>query len=324
MKYMKSILLLLVTIILSTQFVHANTCVHIDESKDSLSASERIAALSLLELAFQKVGVKIKKQSCKYTYKANNIRLGSSITASIKGPKGIRSMQIDRIEDLGNAYEQMVHSLLKGSQLGDTAGSGMTRHNVSIKQAIPTRVENDSVVYIGIGPGYILGSNPNELPISFNVGYRYELDSFGLDVNLQLVNAQNKEDSSTSTMLNLSGIYFLDPVANHSLYFGGGLGLGAMDISTSNAAYMGDGLHLKAQVGYEFFRVSTLRLMIQFDVTLPFYNLEDTYYNDYSNQNSITNLDATNSNKSMYAPTFGLSLNLGWSKKPRSITVRNR
>jgi hypothetical protein len=69
--------------------------------KDSLSVSERIVVLSLLELAFQKVGVKIKKESCKRIYKASNIRLGRSITASIKGPKGVRSMQIDRIEELG-------------------------------------------------------------------------------------------------------------------------------------------------------------------------------------------------------------------------------
>ena len=294
----------------------AEVCVKIDESKDSLAPAERNAAVGLLESAFRKAGETVVSGDCGAQYTVANIRLGQSITTTVTGPKGTKSLQVSKIEELGAAYEQIANSIITGATLGDTAGTSVSRNNVTAQQAMPNRIENDSLAYAGIGPGYIFGVNPDEVPITIAGGYRYELDSFAIDLGGQLVIAGGEDSAGVSFLGSISAIRFLDPVANNSMFVGGGLGLGTIAVGKDEQTFSGGGLHARAVAGYEFFRASNMRLILQADVTLPLYDLEgDTTFDDQGNE--IENSDTK------YAPVLGLTIGGGWSKEKRSITVRH-
>ena len=156
------------TFVLSSSAM-AEVCVKIDESKDSLAPAERNAAVGLLENGFRKAGETVVSGECGAQYTVANIRLGQSITTTVTGPKGTRSLQVSKIEELGAAYEQIAGSLITGATLGDTAGSSISRNNVTVQQANPNRIENDSLVYASVGPGYIFGVNPDEVPITIAI-----------------------------------------------------------------------------------------------------------------------------------------------------------
>ena len=113
---------------------------------------------------------------------------------------------------------------------------------------------------------------------------------------------------------NVGGVYFLDPIANSSSFIGGSIGLSTIRCVKGDTLYSGGGLHARVVAGYEFFRASTMRLIVQADATLPFYDLESD--EEDVNGNPIEN-------DTMYAPVFGLSVGGGFSEKRRSITVRH-
>ena len=141
----------------------AQVCVEINEKRDSLSASEQKAAIALMENGFRKAGESIVDAPCEQTFQLSNARLGRTITATIKGPNGARTFQVQRIEDLGAALEQMAHSMVTGSQLGVNSNNSISRHNVMQQQISPNRVENDALAFIAIGPGLIIGADAAEV-----------------------------------------------------------------------------------------------------------------------------------------------------------------
>jgi hypothetical protein len=306
--------LLALTVVLSGSAM-AEVCVKVDEAKDSLAPAERNAAVGLLENGFRKAGETVVSGDCGAQYTVANIRLGQSITTTVTGPKGTRSLQVSKIEELGSAYEQIASSLITGATLGDTAGTSIGRNNVTAQQANPNRVENDSLGYAAVGPGYIFGVNPDEVPITIAGGYRYELDSIAIDLGGQLVIAGGEDSGGVSFLGTIGAVHFLDPVANNSAFVGGGLGLGTIAVGNDDQAFAGGGLHVKAMAGYEFFRASNMRLILQADVTLPLYDLEGETTFD-ANGNEVDG-------DSKYAPVVGLTVGGGFSKEKRSITVRH-
>ena len=310
----KTMLATFVSAMCFAQGASAEVCVKVDEARDSLTPAERTAAVSLLENAFRKAGETIGGPDCADAYTVSNIRLGQSITSTVSGSKGTKSLQVSKIEELGAAFDQMANSLVTGATLGDTAGSTMTRDNVTARQAIPNRVENDSLVYANVGPGYIMGVDADEVPITIGGGYRFELDAFALDLGGQMVFATGEDSGGASLLANVGGVYFLDPIANSSSFIGGSLGLSTIGTSEGDKMYSGGGLHARVVAGYEFFRASTMRLIVQADVTLPFYDLE-------SDEEDINGNAVESDTK--YAPVFGLSVGGGFSEKRRSITVRH-
>ena len=317
MKYLKKTGLGLITAALCCANVaFAEVCIKVDEARDSLTPSERIAATSLLENSFRKAGEKVVTADCANVYTVSNIRLGASITTTVSGAKGAQSLQVTKIEELGSAFDQIANSLVTGAKLGDTAGSAVSRDNVTARQAVPNRIENDSLVYANVGPGYIVGVEVDEVPITIGGGYRFELDSFAIDLGGQLVVAAGEDSGGASLFANVGGVYFLDSMANSSSFVGGSLGLGTMGASKNDVTYSGGGLHARAVAGYEFFRASTMRFIIQADVTLPLYDLEgESGTDDLGNE--------IDTNDTMYAPVLGLSIGGGFSKEPDSVTVRH-
>jgi hypothetical protein len=294
-----------------TQTALAEMCVKIDESKDNLSPAERVAAQSLLEAGFSKAGAEVGDAGCADAYTLINIRLGKSITTIISGPKGDRQMQVERIEELGAAYEQIAYSIVHGTKLGDTASQGVNRNNVTAKQAVPMRVESDSLIHLSFGSGLIVGAPVDGVPINLGGSYRYELDSFGIDIGGSLLIMSDDEKGDAFVQGSLAGLYFFNGEANHSLFAGGGLGLSRTGVEVDDVFYDGGGMHARAVFGYEFLRASTIRFSLQADLTIPFYSL------DRENE-SMTNADTQASNKSLYAPILGISIGGAYTNSANS------
>jgi hypothetical protein len=62
-------------------------------------------------------------------------------------------------------------------------------------------------------------------------------------------------------------------------------------------------MQAKATLGYEMFRASTIRFLLQAESTLPFYRLERT------EADPVTFEDV---HQHTYAPNFNLLLGIGW------------
>ncbi len=305
----------------------ADICLTVDETRDSLTPAERTAALALLSTAFTKVGETVVDAPCDQTYTLTNIRLGESITSTVSGPKGTRMLQVEKIEELGGALDQIANSLITGATLADNSGTAVNRQNVTTQQAVPNRVENDALVYALVGPGYVVGADSTEIPINFGFGYRYELDSVALDIALQRIISADRDTFIDGTFISIGVLYFMEPVANHSSFWGGGFGFSGMEVNGDSGTrdtrtgemdtgYRGEGLHLRLSAGYEFFRATTMRLFVQADTNLPMYEFHSGGIWDDDSQ-SYTN------EKTKYAPSLGLSIGGGWSKEKRNLTVRH-
>jgi hypothetical protein len=114
--------------------------------------------------------------------------------------------------------------------------------------------------------------------------------------------------SFLAALIRLMGLYFLNPLANHSTYLGAGISYGIAGMRNSGGSYDGNGLQGELSVGYELLRASTIRVFAQLEGTLPFYKMR--------------NDDSTGApDDSKYSPTVVFSLGVGWGRG-RSIVVR--
>jgi hypothetical protein len=262
----------------------AQACVEVDTDRDTLSDQDRSASRSLLLQALEQNGEKVARGKnggrCATTYTVSTVRLGNSVSTTVTGPQGTRTMSLRAIEDLPNAYDQIVRSLQSGRGISETSGA-MTRENVTANQAAPRRAEADSLWYARLGGGAVLGGSGNTGP-AFGCGYRYELDSVGIDLSFfNLTYASHKttdefgyttnEPSLSGSWARLLGYYFVSPKESASLYFGGGLSWGGSSVLDGDYLYGGSGIQGELSAGFEVLRASTLRLFVQVDATLPFY-----------------------------------------------------
>lgn len=270
----------------------AETCVAIDEERDTLSEEERQAARSLFEGALREAGEAVSRTRCTAHWSLYHVRLGQSVTAFATSPSGVRHRRVERIEDLPAAYSQLAKALRYGFSDDNDSGA-MTRKNVTGPQVAPARVEADALWYLKIGYAGGLAQELDTGP-AFGFGRRWELDRFALDVSFLEFSAIDS-DNFMAEYVGISALHFLAPQANHSGYLGLGLGLGSQTFAQGSIE--GNGfLHGKVVAGYELFRASTLRLFTQVDVKLPFYAAGGETESD------------------RYVPVFGLSLGAGWSR----------
>jgi hypothetical protein len=118
----------------------------------------------------------------------------------------------------------------------------------------------------------------------------------------------------TGSLLKLEGLYFINPAANRTAYVGGGLSWGGTNFGNG---WNGSGLQGELTVGYELPRASTLRVFVQADAILPFYNVSPVHYPAYPTYRAYPiypRQPAPVSIDHRYAPSFVVSLGLGWQK----------
>jgi hypothetical protein len=179
-------------------------------------------------------------------------------------------------------------------------------------------VEADSLWYVRLGYGGVMNPIVKSGP-TLGFGYRYELDTIGIDFSFFnfMIASDNENNNSgslgiTGSWVKLMGLYYLNPTSNSSTYLGAGISWGAVAVAevtdaTTNTGrtFSGSGLQGELSAGFEFLRASTIRMFIQADATLPFYTVTEANF-----------LVGTTGSKE-WAPQLAVSLGLGWG---RSIT----
>jgi len=230
---------------------------------------------------------------CPEPYTISHVQLGDVITVTLSGPEGRREATARGLSDLPALYSQQVRSLVGKNNVVD-------RSNVTEDQATALRVHTDSYFYARLGYGAIFSDRTLGRP-ALGFGHRSELDSFAIDVsflNLQVDNHYEYSASSSASsgsLLRLEGLYYLRARANASPYFGGGIGYGHTSVGSAG---QGSGLQGELTAGYEIARTTNLRVFVQADASLPFYNV-------------------TSRTNGSYVPSIVFSLGLGWQRNHR-------
>jgi hypothetical protein len=303
----------------------AQTCIRIDESHDTLAQDERPAALLLVRKQFELAGHRVAETGCQTTYTLSHIRLGSTIIVTLSGAMGSREGQALGLDDLPAVYSQLVRSLTTGQPMGSLGV--LDRTNVSASQDLPPRrIQSDGYWYARVGHASLLGPVRHHAA-SFGFGYRAEFNRLGLELsflNLQLDDsgAYYGPGSSAVSLIKLEGLYFSNPTANRSAYFGGGVSYGRTQIRASNGADFpttgsGAGLQGELTLGYEIARVTSARLFAQADVTLPIYDVVAETFSYPAGSSNGRYAPPTISIEPQYAPSLTLSVGLGWQRRRR-------
>jgi hypothetical protein len=301
----------------------AQTCIVIDEAQDTLPRDERTAALLLVRKQFEAAGHKTADTGCAATYSLSHIRLGTTIIVTLTGPMGSREGKALGLDDLPAVYSQMVRSLTTGQPMGSLAV--LDRTNVSASQDQPARrVQSDGFWHARVGYATLFGDSAQPAA-SFGFGYRAEFNRLGLDIsflNFQLNNEGGYRTSGGAavTLVKLQGLYFANPSGNHSFYGGGGLSYGRTAIQVSSggdypASGMGSGLQGELTVGYEIARVTSARLFVQGDVTLPFYHVTVERFSYPQGLPTGRYIAPTITTERHYTPSIALSVGLGWQRR---------
>lgn len=252
-------------------------CVTLDEKNDTLSEDDRRGALAVARAAFVKAGATVVDPPCANPYVITNSKLGQTIFVTMSGPKGQRDAKASKVDELGDLYQQMAKSLVDGIPMGDAVG----RNNVTSRQQNPKRQTADSIFWFGLGGAYMLGLEPNYMPVHFGGGWRYEVDQLGLEVSASASLAgrsdrdePTRDESLVAGSLALAGYWFADEEANNTAYFGGGVGFGGGRTESDYEAWQGVGLQATASGGFEFLRATVMRAFVQIDVVVPMYEME--------------------------------------------------
>jgi hypothetical protein len=285
---------------------HAGNCVKLDEERDTLSPEERSSARSLFEDALSQEHQEVSRDNCTETWTLYHIRLGESLTVVVQSSRGSRRERVKKIEDLPPLYSQMVRSMLSGTEMTNESGN-VTRKNVTETQNKQVRVRADAIWYAKLGYGATTADGFHSGP-EFGFGRRWELDSIGIDLaffNFQLYQNADGFKGLSAGWVELGADYFFDAFGNSSPYIGAGLSLGSHSVPSSGGDYEGSGLQAKGTIGYEMFRASTIRLLLQADAILPMYRLART------TTGLVNGLDVETKSHT-YAPNLMISLGLGW------------
>jgi hypothetical protein len=292
----------------SAATVQAQVCVAIDETRDTLSAQERTAAVLHVGRQFELAGETFVQGDCPSQYKLSHITLGRTILVRLTGPGGEREGSALGLDDLPALYSQMVRSIVTGRPM---AGFNVVdRTNVTAAQSSVERVTADTFWYARLGYGGLFGDRAYGVP-SVGFGARVELDSLGLDVSF--LNFQTSsydyvsQGANAGTLLKLQALHYFSPKANRSFYGGGGASWGT---ASFGQGWSGSGLQGEITAGYELPRASTLRAFVEMNAMLPMYQVSRFDYPSNYNYR----LPTPPPKQLRYAPSLTVSMGFGWSR----------
>jgi hypothetical protein len=291
-------------IVLLHNTASADVCAEIELSKDTLSESDRASVQVLFERALEQEKQHVVATGCTATWRVYHLKLGSSVTVVMTSPTSSRTMKVLVIDDIPEAYSQMVRSLISGKPLVTGMGNNIDRSNVTIGQAAPRRVIADSLLYLRLGYAGIVARSVQTGP-SLGLGWRYEIDQIGVDLSiLNFVipkTGDNDQSGICGSFIKLMGLYYFNALGDSTPYLGAGVSYGGVIVGYKDDKYSETGLQGEASAGYEFLRSSTIRLFVQFDTTWPFY-LATTEHLSFN---------SSDQKRSAYTPFFALSFGIG-------------
>lgn len=304
----------------------ADVCVSIDEARDTFSSQDRRAAVLLVARQFEIEGEHVVQAPCGVTYVLSHIQLGPTVSITLVGPQGRRDATAAGMQDVPELYGQLVRALLRGVPM---ASAGVVnRDNVAAPQAEePKRVRADSLVYFRLGYAGTFAEQTMGAPSVAFLGYRRELDAFGIDVSVLNISHTSStignssayynggwdRGVNSSTWLKLMFLRFTAPRADRSLYVGGGVSWTTIDMNADASSWEGNGLQGELTAGYELGRSSSIRTFLQTDIGLPIYKLHGERYTGTSGPPYYTPPTYVAAG-ARYAPTLTLSLGIGWQR----------
>lgn len=307
-----------VIVLAASASARADVCIAIDEAHDTLSPTDRTAALLLIGNAFEREGTHVVDGACEERYMLSHIRLGDTILTTIDGPLGRRQGTAIGLDDLPHLYSQMVRSLISGDPIG--SWHVIDRGNVTVAQdRPPLRLQSDRFGYARLGYGGVFGDRTYGVP-SFGFGYRAEFDAIAVDISFLnyaiSTSSGGYYDSYRSatawSLVKLEGLHFTNTTANASPYFGGGMSWGGTSASESGNYWDGNGLQGELTAGYELGRASSVKLFVQADAVLPLYRVSSTTYGYQRSPSGAYAATAVRSER--YAPSLVISFGIGWQK----------
>jgi hypothetical protein len=290
----------------------ADVCVAVDEAGGALSPEERAVAVRLVGKQFELEGESVGAPDCPARYVLSHATLGNTIYVTLAGPRGHREGTALGKDDLPALYSQMVRSMITGRPM--SGFNVIDRTNVTSAQASTERIPADGFWYARLGYGGVFGDRTYGTP-ALGFGYRVELDSIGIDVsflNYQISSSNDygyygsSDRAFVGSLLKLEGLYFIDPEANKSTYVGGGISWGG---ATFGNGWNGKGLQGELTAGYELPRASALRVFVQADAVLPFYQVSAVRYDPANFRRNV--LPVT---EHRYAPSLVASIGFGWQR----------
>jgi hypothetical protein len=290
----------------------AEVCITIDESRDTFAPRDRSGALVLLTTQFEREGERVVAAGCADAFVLFHAQLGNLTVVTVSGRGKRWQATAQTTEDVPAIYSQIARSIVTGRPM--TGLSVVDRTNVTSSQAEAKRVHSDSIWYGRLGYGGVFAGDAYGTP-ALGFGYRAELDTFAIDLsflNLQLPSpgGYSSPRAYTTSWLKLSGLRFINPHANRTAYFGGGLSYGHTSVNPGATYYgapsyrtsaSGNGLQGELTAGYELARATSLRMFVQADVVLPFYQVTSETYS----------MNGPISSDSRYAPSLVLSVGIG-------------
>jgi hypothetical protein len=128
----------------ASRVAHGQVCIGIDEARDTLSQSDRSAALLLLARQFESQGQRVVTDACAEPYVVSHVKFGETIIITLVGPAGQREAMALNMADVPAVYSQLVRAILTGLPVGSMRGV-VDRTNVTVTQAEPLRVSRTLV-----------------------------------------------------------------------------------------------------------------------------------------------------------------------------------
>jgi hypothetical protein len=300
--------LMIVTLICMSGQSLAGVCIGIDTRTDELTAEERITALELLKIAFENVGETVTETNCAKRYTLNNTRSDKSIRVRLSGLKESRALTITKIDELGWALDTMVRGLVTETSINDQGATVVDQ-----TAFVGAEYSNTAQLRLGIVISYLgyfqyVESLPT--PMGLEIGYQREWDGIALDLSISGSGSSNAQDEIRVQVgfLTLGVIYYLESLADHSLFVGASLADTVIAGYDDNGEHKYDyeGFSGRLSFGKVYFRSGRGRVILKLDLALPFDKL--TPMDGVCNK---TRRCGYYENK-LYTPILGFSVGGSW------------
>ena len=170
--------------------------------------------------------------------------------------------------------------------------------------------------YVRAGEGALFADRKYLTP-AVGFGVRTEFDAVAIDSSLNLQVRSNAsgegQDVIAGSVVNLRALWYAEPKEDRSVYLGGGVSWGKVDLSpgdTPQSKVEGNGLQAEITAGYEFARRSAIRMFAEANAVLPLY--EATTQTTYSSP-AYGTVETASGHR--YAPSLMLSFGVGWQRQ---------
>jgi len=274
------------------------TCVAIDDT-DGLAATDREYALALMQRVLERADLLVVATDCTETYAISHQQVDGRYVIRIRSSAGKRRMTTDAMTELSEKYERMVRSLIQAKEAAAAAAAdpfateptaaskavAMTQEAAATpgSEPLPTQQTDDTSAFETTdGTDYdgdvkqrmwyaMLGVSSGG-GAAVSGGYRRELATTTLDIT---GNVRNTDNGTAGASIGAELLKYRWTAPRAAFYGGGGFSFGVLDKGEYAYHYSGGGLQGELTGGLQFGAKTGTRGLVQLDITLPFYQLDN-------------------------------------------------